>query len=160
LKLPQQAGVLDPTLHALGDTLFLFANLKTEGSSVLRLWYSSSLFDPFVEHPCSPIRVSPAGSRMGGAVLQAGTSRMRIGQDFRGQYGDGLIVFRIDRLSREEYRETMLAEFKLEGRSGPHTLNFKDGSVTFDWYRPRLSLLAGVRRLNQLRGARRRDRQS
>lgn len=88
---------------------------------------------------------------MGGAIVEIGSSLIRIGQDFRGQYGDGLIFFRIDVLNRKEYRETEWGEFRLAGRSGPHTLNFRDGRIAFDWYRPRFSPFAGLRRFRQMR---------
>lgn len=147
LNIPGRPRLLDPVLHASGDTVFLFANLVSEGSSILRLWTSDSLFDRFVEHPDSPIRISPAGSRMAGAILTSEGGRFRLGQDFRGQYGDGVVLFRVVELSRTAYRETEIDQLRLSPAKGPHTVNFRAGSVVFDHYHDRFSLLAGVRRL-------------
>ena len=139
--------MLDPTLFAQSGKVFLFANVAAEGGSVLRLWVSDALAAPFAEHPASPIRLSPAGARMAGAILSAGGTLLRFGQDGRRGYGDGIVLFRIDRLSALDYRETRLGELRFDEVHGPHTLNFRDGSLVFDWYRNRFSLLAGFRRL-------------
>jgi hypothetical protein len=66
--------LLDPTFLRHDGSLYLFGNRHDEGSGVLRLWYSvsGSLFDRFKEHPASPVRISPAGSRMAGEVVQLG----------------------------------------------------------------------------------------
>jgi len=151
LQLGMEERLLDPTLLDHDGRIFLFANIAEEGSGVLRLWHAPSLFDRFEEHPASPLLISPAGSRMAGAIVRAGGSLLRFGQDFRGEYGDGLIVFRIAELNVSAYRETQVRALRLEGVKGPHTMNFQGGSAAFDWYRDRFSLLAGVRRLRGLR---------
>jgi hypothetical protein len=147
LDVPGTPRLLDPTLHAAARKVFLFANIASEGGSVLRLWVGDALSAPFQEHPASPIRISPAGSRMAGAILPAGGALLRFGQDGRRGYGDGIVLFRIDRLSADDYRETRLGELRFDEVHGPHTLNFRAGSVVFDWYRDRFSPLAGIRRL-------------
>ena len=146
LDLPGSPRLLDPTLYAQEGKIFLFANCAADGGSVLRLWVSDALRGPFREHPCSPICVSPAGARMAGAILATSDGRLRLGQDGRAEYGDGILVFRIEQLSAEAYRESQLGKLKFKGVRGPHTLNVKDGNMVFDYYADRLSLLAGVRR--------------
>ncbi len=150
LDAPGSPRLLDPTLHAEAGKIFLFANCAAEGGSVLRLWVSDALSAPFEEHPASPIRVSPAGARMAGAILSSGGTRLRFGQDGRRDYGDGVVLFRIEALSADDYRETRLGELRFDEVHGPHTLNFRAGSMVFDWYRNRFSLLAGLRRLQSL----------
>ena len=151
LGVPGKPRLLDPTLYRSSDTVFLFANIDMEGSSVLRLWFSDTLFGDFKEHPCSPVRISPEGSRMGGEIARAGPLLVRVGQDLTRAYGDGLIFFVIEKLTRAEYRERQLFRFSLKDRKGPHTINFRGKQAVFDWYTDRFSLLAGVRRLNQAR---------
>jgi len=146
LKIPLAPRLLDPTFLVKGDTVFLFGNIGSEGSSILRLWFADSISEDFTEHPDSPIRISPAGSRMGGAIVEQGGKHYRIGQNFRGDYGDGIILFGIDHLTRFNYRESSLDELRFEGCSGPHTLNSSGGSVVFDRYHHRFSILAGARR--------------
>ena len=147
LDIPGRPRLLDPTPFQSGGRIYLFANLLSEGSSILRLWVGSSILDPFTEHPDSPIRLSPAGSRMGGAIIERAGQLYRVGQDFRGDYGNGILLFRIDELSPASYRETLVAEFRFDDRSGPHTLNLTGDTALFDYYRQRFSLTAGLRRM-------------
>jgi|GEM_PF-615335 len=138
--------LIDPTLFGVEDTIYLFANDASEGSSVLRLWTSASLFSKFDEHPASPIRISPSGSRMAGAIVERGPL-YRIGQDSRGQYGDGIVLFEIERLTPTEYRETEVGQLRFADCRGPHTLNLAGDRAWFDYYEDRFSLLAGIRRV-------------
>jgi hypothetical protein len=157
ITLPGSPRLLDPTLHSEDGKIFLFGNVAAEGGSVLRLWVGDSLSAPFGEHPASPIRISPAGSRMAGAIVSSAGARLRIGQDGRRGYGDGVVLFRIDRLSADEYEEARIGELRFESVRGPHTLSFRATSVAFDWYRNRLSPLAGVRRFRSLLARRAQD---
>ena len=138
--------LIDPTLFERDGTTYLFANRLSEGHSILRLWYSNSAFDRFTEHPASPIRISPVGSRMGGAIVTLKGDSYRVGQDFSGQYGDGILLLRIRELSRTAYDEIPIKELRFGDRHGPHTLNLSERSILFDYYTNRFSLSAGVRR--------------
>ncbi|MEP6868607.1 MAG: hypothetical protein ABJA20_08825, partial [Novosphingobium sp.] len=138
----------DPTFLRHDGRLWLFANDAREGSNVLRLWSADGLFGRFTQHPASPLRISPRGARMGGDILASGGKLLRIGQDFTRDYGDGLVVFAIDALDEQSYRESEVAAFRLNGRHGPHTFNLApDGQrVLFDWYTNAFTPLAGIRR--------------
>ena len=143
----ESGPLLDPTLFWFDRRLYLFGNRVEEGPGVLRLWSAGGLFDPFVEHPASPIRIGKRGSRMGGRIFFEGESLYRLGQDFRRSYGDGLLCFRIDRLTDKEYLETLENAIELRAVKGPHTLDIRSEEMVFDWYEERLSPLAGVRRI-------------
>ena len=147
LKVPGRPRLIDPALFERNGTIFLFANRADEGFGVLRLWCADRVDGQFAEHPASPIRISPAGARMAGAILERNGELFRIGQDFRRRYGDGVIQFRIDQLSPTAYQEKEIGSLRFADVRGPHTVNFGAGSVMFDFYRDRLSLLAGLRRL-------------
>jgi hypothetical protein len=141
--------LLDPTFLRHDGALYLFGNRHDEGSGVLRLWRSASgsLFDRFEEHPASPVRISPAGARMAGEIVSLDGRLLRLGQDDSGGYGDGLMVFAIEEIGSDRYRETLTKTLRFDDVRGPHTLNFQNGTAVFDWYLDRFSLLAGVRRL-------------
>ena len=143
--------LFDATLHVASGGCFLFGNRADESDRVLRLWVADSPFGPFSEHCASPIRISPAGARMGGAILTHGPSLYRAGQDLRRAYGDGLILFRIERLSRDHFGETEAGRLRFKGQRGPHTINIRNGKAVFDYYDDQLSPLAGFRRLRQSR---------
>ena len=84
---------------------------------------------------------------MAGAIHASGDGRYRLGQDNRREYGDGLIIFRIEDLSADTYAEIRIGELRFVGVRGPHTLNVRRRSVTFDFYANRFSLFAGAHRL-------------
>jgi hypothetical protein len=138
--------LLDPTLIRSGTRIFLFANRSEEGPGVLRLWCSDSLFGRFEEHRCSPIRISPNGSRMAGQILCTSAGMFRFGQRWEQRYGDGIETFEINDLSEATYRETARGSMELAPVKGPHTLNFRDSMAVFDWYEDHFTLLAGIRR--------------
>ena len=155
LDLPGAPRLLDPTPFRHGDAVYLFGNLAGEGQSVLRLWVGDALDAPFVEHPASPVRISPNGARMGGIPLTIDGAIIRVGQDLRRGYGDGISFFRIARLDRDHYEEVEVGSFRFAGRRGPHTLNVARGEMAFDHYDDVLSPLAGLRRWQERRAARR-----
>jgi hypothetical protein len=147
LQLSEGGALLDPTLLVKDGRVYLFANRANEGSGVLRLWLAPGLFESFVEHPMSPIRISPEGSRMGGAIVSASGRLRRLGQDGRERYGDGLVGFDIEALDPAVYAEAPAAALRFSHVAGPHTLNFSTGEAVFDWYVERFSLGAGLRRI-------------
>jgi hypothetical protein len=155
LKIPGRPALIDPTPFRGGDTLYLFANRADEGTSVLRLWTNSDLRGDFTEHPSSPIRLSPRGSRMAGSLLHIGGELYRVGQDLSGRYGDGLLFFRINRIDCYHYSEEAVHDLRFGHVRGPHTLNLGEGRAAFDYYIDRVAILAGVRRLRERRAARR-----
>ena len=139
--------LLDPTIVEWQGRFYLFGNRLEEGAGVLRLWSSETLNGNFAEHPGSPVRISPKGSRMAGNILVRGESLWRFGQDLSREYGDGVILFEIERLSAEGYCEAERSRLKFAEVRGPHTVNFDGGQILFDFYRNRASPLAGLRRL-------------
>jgi hypothetical protein len=155
LKIPGRPTLLDPTLHHEDGTLFLFANRADEGASVLRLWIARGLQDEFAEHPSSPIRISPNGSRMAGNLLIIDDGRFRAGQDLRRGYGDGLTFFRVTQLDPYSYAEEAEHDLRFDHVRGPHTLNLAKGRAAFDFYVESFTAFAGVRRLRERRAARR-----
>jgi hypothetical protein len=147
LDLPGAPRIVDPTLVERDGRIYLFGNVRPVGPNALYLWSSEALDAPFEAHPMSPVRVSPLGSRMGGALVRDGGRLVRIGQDFRFGYGDGLCAFEIVELDPERYAERMIGTLRFDSARGPHTLNARGGQILFDHYRDRFSPLAGYRRL-------------
>jgi len=157
LRIAGSPRLLDPTPLIYDQTTYLFGNIASEGGSVLRLWFARTLCDEFVEHPASPIRISPNGSRMAGAPVRIDDRLVRFGQDFRRSYGDGLAAFAITHLDERDYREEIIREFHFKHCLGPHTLNLSHGEAAFDFYTEGFSLLAGLRRWGDRRAACRSD---
>jgi hypothetical protein len=155
LRIPGRPRLLDPTPFVHGDSVFLFGNLASEGSSVLRLWVADTIDGEFAEHPASPIRISPYGARMAGIPAIIDGRLVRVGQDLRRGYGDGLVFFDISQIDRDRYWEQPIREFRFTQVKGPHTLNLARAKVAFDYYEDAFSLFAGFRRFKERRAARR-----
>lgn len=139
--------LIDPTVFAHEGRTYLFGTTDSHGVPRLDLWFADSLFAPFARHPASPIRIGPRGSRMAGEIMPFDERLYRLGQDCRRNYGDGILWFRIERLSPTEYEEVPAGELAFRKVQGPHTLNRCGNSWLFDWYVERRSPFAGVRRL-------------
>lgn len=150
LRIAGMPRLADATLFAHRAGLFLFGNRVEEGAGILRLWTAPTLFSDFSEHPDSPIRISPSGSRMAGAIASRDGQFYRFGQNFSGAYGDGIVVFQIEALSSASYREAPIADLRFEHVRGPHTLNFHGDRAYFDFYNERFTPMAGVRRLRSV----------
>ena len=147
----EETGVGDPTFFRREGRWYLFGNVKGDGTSVLHLWHADDLRGKFTRHPASPIRVSARGSRMAGEIAAWNGETYRLGQDWRRGYGDGILAFRILKLSPTEYEEDCAGEARFNRANGPHTLNRRGNMLLFDFYTERFSLLAGIRRvLNKL----------
>jgi hypothetical protein len=139
--------LIDPTFLRHEGRIYLFANARSDGASLLHLWHADGLFSKFTRHPRSPIRVSALGSRMAGEIVEWEGKLHRIGQLWRRAYGDGVAVFRITALSPTDYEEEFVGEASFEQVRGPHTVNRRAGLLLFDYYNERFSPLAGIRRL-------------
>lgn len=153
LRIQDQPKVIDPTLVEHERRVYLFGNIAHLGTNALYLWWSETLDGTFIPHPLSPIRVSPLGSRMGGALVEPDGMLIRLGQDYSAGYGDGLIAFAVETLTPNAYLEREIGRIALADRKGPHTLNVREGELVFDWYVDRISPLAAVRRLRSRRSA-------
>lgn len=149
LDIPRSPKLVDPTPLVYQSAVYLFASVLQEGNSVLRLWVADDLSGPFAEHPSSPIRISPKGARMAGQPFLLGDRLIRVGQNLTGKYGDGICLFRIERLDRECYSEKLIKELKFTHCQGPHTLNIAAETVVFDFYHEKFSLFSGIRRIQQ-----------
>jgi hypothetical protein len=146
LRFPEPVRIVDPTLIEHDGRLYLFGNRLADGASALFLWSAPTLEDVFVPHPAAPVQISPRGGRMAGNIVRTQGRLIRFGQTFLTGYGDGIVAFEIEALGPERYREREIGQIAFERRRGPHTLNFGDGLMVFDWYEEVVSPLAGVRR--------------
>jgi hypothetical protein len=142
-----EKAILDPTLVKWNGKVYLFGNTRHEGASVLRLWVADDLFGKFEQHPESPIRLGSRGSRMAGELCFWNHRLLRFGQDFRRSYGDGVVTFEIGELTPSLYHEEEIERLAFEHVRGPHTVNFRHGTLLFDWYSEHFSPGAGLRRL-------------
>lgn len=138
----------DPSVILYEDNFYLFANYSNE-PGILRLWISKTpFFDKVIEHPSSPISISPRGGRMGGRIFYFDKIWYRLGQDCSSDYGNGLILYKIKKLSINYYIEEEIDYFKYDmPLKGPHNIDIYKNIIVWDYYEERFNLLAGFKRL-------------
>jgi hypothetical protein len=141
---------IDPTVFLNDGTYYFFFGDAGINSHTLRLFWSATLDDVFVEHPNSPITTSIIGGRMAGRIVRDNNSVYRFGQDNSGDYGDGIVIHKISTITREHYKEFKTGSIKFLSHKGPHTIDCRDGKILLDWYQAKFSLCAGYRRLRAM----------
>jgi hypothetical protein len=146
LRVAGDPAIADPTLIEQDGRFYLFGSPVAQ-TNVLNLWTAGSLDEVFELHPQSPLRISPQGGRMAGALLRLDGRLIRFGQSFERFYGDGIVAFEVEAMTPDSYRERRIGAIRFRDRIGPHTLNMRDGELVFDWYRHQLDPLVAVRRL-------------
>jgi hypothetical protein len=147
LRVAGDPHIADPTLVEHEGHFYLFGSPMAQSTNILNLWTAGTLDGVFELHPHSPLRISPQGGRMAGALLRLDGRMIRFGQSFERFYGDGIVAFEVEEMSPAVYRERMIGPIRFRDRIGPHTLNARDGELVFDWYRHEYDPLVAVRRL-------------
>ena len=143
--------IVDSTLLKHKDKWFLFFGENDSSFTVLNLWTSNSLDDAFVEHPSSPICLSPISARMAGRILKTADGIYRFGQNNNRSYGSAITISRIDELTPSSYKESICGSISMDKALGPHSIDFNNnGLALIDYYEDKFSLFAGVRRLKSL----------
>ncbi len=138
---------LDGTLFEQEGNWYLFAGKYPTSHERLNLYYSSSLFGEFIEHPKSPIVLDPRFSRMGGQLVRHGSQLIRFSQDCSEKYGRRLNLFDIQELGISGYHEVYIGSITFSDVFGPHAiLKYRD-SFYLDFYTEEFSFFAGYRRL-------------
>jgi hypothetical protein len=135
-------------LHYL-DRYWLFAGLRQDGSASsdeLHIYSSGGPFGPWRPHRANPVVTTVRGARPAGRPFLAGGHLIRPGQDCAAVYGHLVRLYRVDRLSDAEYRETEVAQITpdwLPGNVGTHTYN---SDTAFEVIDGRVRVWRGMRR--------------
>ncbi|XP_051208218.1 glucosamine inositolphosphorylceramide transferase 1 [Lolium perenne] len=84
-----------------------FTRHGTEKNAELEIWYSSSPLGPWTEHKQNPIYKADksVGARNGGRLFIFEGVLYRPGQDCSGTYGRKVKLFKVEKLTKEEYKE-------------------------------------------------------
>ena len=91
--------------------------------------------------------MDPKTARMGGRIVSKEGRLIRFGQNNCFDYGNGLFINEINRLSPTMYEESCIGEIGFNDTKGPHTIDLREDMAILDFYVERFSVLAGYRRL-------------
>lgn len=136
----ENVRILDGTLLKNDNIYYLFGGQKTSASHCLFLYFSQDLRGPYNTHPQNPIVIDPTSARMGGRILHCGGKLYRFGQNNSYNYGDGLTIWEITTLSKEQYAERYVRSISFDDAHGPHTIDVSGQTTILDYYVERFSL--------------------
>ncbi len=128
----------DVTLARDAGLWWMFAATHAWTSSsrdTLDLFSARDLFGPWTPHPRNPVLVDRRAARPGGAMFRIGQDLWRPAQDSSKGYGSALSLCRVDALSPDAYRQTLVSSVHPGGvwpGRGLHTLNYAAGIETID----------------------------
>jgi hypothetical protein len=139
--------LVDGTMIKHEGVYYLFAGAAQTASDKLELYWSRNLHGPYEPHPENPIVIDPKSARMGGRIVQGNNRLFRFGQNNCRDYGNGLTIQAIIKLTPTNYEEQTIGAIRFTDAKGPHTLDYYDKRAVLDFYLDSFSPLAGWRRL-------------
>lgn len=142
LARPVKAGLrcADATLLLHEGRWWLFYTAVHAGASEDSLYacFAETPFGPWQSHSMNPLRSGLRGSRMGGRFIKRPDGRLlRPGQEASACYGGATILFEVEVLTPQDYREREVAfidpaVFPPPWNERCHTWNEHEGMVVFD----------------------------
>jgi hypothetical protein len=143
MTLMRNVSAVDTMLFEHAGRWWMLTNLDRTGSdehcTELWLFHSDSpLSSSWTPHPANPVKIDSLGARNAGMHMEKGELH-RFGQrQGFDQYGEGLAIYRIDKLTPEEYEEVEVARLSSRfsaGMVGTHHLSCIDDLTVVDHVR-------------------------
>ena len=128
----------DPTMHRQDGKLWLFGAVSEAREWVndeLHVYMADALDGAWRPHPANPVVSDCRHARPAGRLFSRGGELIRPGQDCSGNYGRGITLNRVEKLTPDCYAETTVGRIDgawLPGSSGSHTLNYAGGLEFLD----------------------------
>lgn len=108
-------------------TYFLFTTDYTDNTNMLKLYWSDSIDGKWTQHVQSPIVTGKNTGRCGGSIFVYNGKLYRPCQLTQKRYGEGVVLYKVTSLSKEEYREeqekTVIPNANKIYREGGHHFN-------------------------------------
>ena len=138
----ERGPVLFPAFDGLDTTIFehdgrwwAMCTRASRGPTLaLYAYVADSPRGPWREHALNPIVVDVSSARPAGQPFVVDGVLYRPGQSSADSYGCGLAIARVDALTPETYRETIVRRIAFGGTyaGGTHTLSFAGDSIAID----------------------------
>ena len=118
----------DTSIYKKEDIYYLHTTVGDSGENQLRLYYSKNLLGPYEEHGQSPIITSDKIGRNAGCLFECEGKLVRPAQDCVNGYGNNVHLLQIEKMTTEEYKETLIRENVLDTteefyKEGGHQFN-------------------------------------
>ena len=105
------------------------------GHSYLNIFYAKNPLDEWTPHNLNPVKINLSNSRGGGSIFKEGNSLIRPAQNCFPDYGTSLVFNKIEVLSPDEFKESLVGELKPSENSifrGIHTFSKNKESLIVD----------------------------
>ena len=105
------------------------------GHSYLNIFYAKNPLGEWTPHNLNPVKINLSNSRGGGSIFREGDSLIRPAQNCFPDYGTSLVFNKIEVLSRNEFKESLVGELKPAENSmfkGIHTFSKNKESLIVD----------------------------
>ncbi len=126
---------VDTTFFAHEGRWWAFCTRYSRGSNLaLYAFHAPSPRGPWTEHALNPIVVDVASARPAGRPFVVDGVLYRLGQDCSQTYGGAVAVARVDALSPDSYRETIVKRLApiAPFADGMHTVSFAGDTIVVD----------------------------
>lgn len=139
---------IDASLIQWEERYWLFASTpedSADSSRELSVFFSESPFGPWSVHPLNPVKSDIRSARPAGRPFVHGGSLYRPVQDCSRRYGGGVSLCRIEELTPQRFKETVVRPLKFDlplQNLGSHTFNFDEEFEVTDGRRFSLKWLA------------------
>lgn len=149
-KLILDFPIIDASLLKYNNQYWIFGTIAGKNKNdQLHIYYSDSLFGPYLPHKKNLVKSSLYGSRPAGGFIQVGNEIFRPSQNCQNWYGESIIINKIHILNLEEYFESEYMHItpSLLGRDflGTHTINHTGNIVVIDALRGYFSPLSQIK---------------
>ena len=126
----------DTTIVPHDGRWWAFCSQYAHGEFALFAYHAASPRGPWTPHALNPIVCDITRARPAGTPFVVDGALFRPGQDCSRSYGGGLTISRIDVLTPDDYRETVVRRIQARTfaryRDGVHTLSFGSGVIVID----------------------------
>jgi hypothetical protein len=99
----------DPTLFRHQNRYWIaYTDVDIGEHDNLCLMHAETLDGPWQPHRLTPVKIDICGARSAGPLFRVGNALFRPGQDCARAYGAAIVIHRVDELTPDTYRETVV----------------------------------------------------
>jgi hypothetical protein len=134
----RDVDAVDATVAEIGGQWFLFAGIVVPGANeaaALNVYSAPTPLGPWIPHAHNPVKIDVRGARPAGRLFEYDGHWYRPGQMGAPQYGSGIVMHRLERLTPSDFSESVVSQISPHWRNGyrgVHTINAAGALTVID----------------------------